>query len=168
MQNCVVLLSKWHEPIWTKEDPGSKPTQEPSGSQTSTWGQLSPWQSFHTSLPHHYHVSRFFLSSAINSCHHTVLILLFLPLQMDTKSNTQTNSFMRYCAIARITYLSPKDSTQAACHVAQRQLQNRYFMAALLYSARCFFVQTGAVTNTCLGLLLCILRTKHSAPGRIF
>ena len=110
----------------------------------------------------------FFLSSAINSCPHTVSILLFLPLQMDTKSNTQPNSFTRYYVIARIMYLSPEDLTQAACHFAQRQLQKKYFVAALLHAARCCFAQTRAVTKVCLSLLLCTVRTKHSAAGRIF
>lgn len=35
-------------------------------------------------------------------------------------------------------------------------------------AASCCFVDTKAVTNMYLGLLLCALRAKHSAPRRIF
>lgn len=131
-----------------------------------TWGQSPPWQSFRSLFPYHNQVSLLLLRSTIRFCHHMVSILLFLPLQMDAKSNTQTNSCMWSCPTARITSLS-KDSMQAAWHFAQQQLQNRQFMAALLHAARCF-VQTGTLTNMCLALLLFILRTRHSASGRIF
>lgn len=130
------------------------------------WGQSPPRQSFCSLLPYHNQVSLLLLKSTIKSCHHAVSILLFLPLQMDAKSDAQTNSCMWLCPTTRITSLS-KDSRQAAWHFAQQQLQNRQFMAALLHAARCF-VQTGTLTNVCLALLLFILRTRHSASGRIF